>query len=477
MKTVFLTFAPAKFRQSEDLPRAVGDIYAAIREGERVIAIVPAFEADRASLLEEAVRFGGGADEPYGAAHLGLGALRAASLLAVACDQAGLKAKVLTPDEAGVGPALASGEGAGSKALGALIAAYDVTIVPAGSGDESVAVIERALARALDIAVPAIKAAPPVLSPLKVALAGCGIVGTGLADLIAGRRDQFNVCAVLVRDLNKKRTGNISGAKLVDNMDALFETQPDIIVDVLSSGEAGLALTKAALARGISIASANKQALADDLPKLHSLAAENGAILEYSAAVGGGAPMIETVRRTARKAAQGASPIARIDAVVNGTVNYILSELAAGADFDGAVKAAQEAGFAEADPSADLSGADAVAKAKILSHEAFNAPIGGEFPYEALDQDRLSIIAKEPGVWRQMTCIALSDGEPRASVEYHRVDEGDFFCDFAGERNGVRLTLENGETIAAKGRGAGPVPTAHSVLGDLGAIAAARLAK
>ncbi len=453
---------------NEDLPRIVGDIYAVIREGARVVAIVPAFEGEQASLTAQAADFGGDADEPYGGAYIDLGPKRAATLLALACDQAGLKAKVVSGDTAVEG----------GDALLDAVKDHDVTIIPESANKNSAAQVERALSHGLDLSVTSNQqGAAPVLAPLKVALAGCGIVGTGLADLLAGRRNEYSVCAVLVRDLNKKRTGNISGAKLVDNMDALFETAPDIIVDVLSSGDAGLALTEAALGRGVCIASANKQALADDLARLQTLAAENGAILEYSAAVGGGAPMIETVRRTAAEAKNGGSPITRIDAVVNGTVNYILSELAAGADFDGAVKAAQDAGFAEADPTADLSGADAVAKAKILSHDAFSAAIAGEFPCEALDDAMRAKIADEPGVWRQMTRISIKDGAPTASVQYQRIEEGDFFWDFAGERNGVRLTLENGETIAAKGRGAGPVPTAHSVLGDLGAISKARAAK
>lgn len=308
-------------------------------------------------------------------------------------------------------------------------------------------------------------------APLKVALAGCGVVGSGLADLLLGQEADFTLSAVLVRDLKRARPASTDGAAFVTSLDELLAQEPDIVVDALSSGDIGRDLTFAALKRGIALASANKQAIADDIVELAELSRTIGCPLEYAASVGGGAPMVETVRRVA-----GVRPIAAMEAIVNGTVNFILSELASGRAFDEAVKAAQEAGFAEADPSADLSGADAVAKAKILSFEAFGDAISGPVLHEALGEAKLAEIAAAPGVWRQVTRIARgADGAPAAEVVYRRIEPGDFLHDLKGERNAIRIETRDGAVFTARGRGAGAVPTAHAILGDLGAIRRARL--
>src|SRR5690606_14575013 len=132
-------------------------------------------------------------------------------------------------------------------------------------------------------------------------------------------------------------------------------------------------LIRAALEQGVAVVSANKQAVCDALPELHALAGTAGVGLAYSAAVGGGSPLIETVRRAA---SQG--EVASIEAVLNGTCNFILNRLAEGGGFDEALTAAQAAGFAEADPSADVGGLDAAAKLAILAWEATGVSPGAD---------------------------------------------------------------------------------------------------
>ncbi|MEL7486072.1 MAG: homoserine dehydrogenase, partial [Pseudomonadota bacterium] len=311
--------------------------------------------------------------------------------------------------------------------------------------------------------------APPTIASgkrrLRVALAGCGIVGAGVADLIALEPEAYDISAVLVRDLRKPRPATIEASEKVTSIEALFASEPDIVIDVLSSGDAGADLTRRALQRAVSVVSANKQAIADDINALAALARENGALFGYSASVGGGAPMIETARRIAAE-----DRIERIDAIVNGTVNFILSALADGKDFDAAVKEAQVAGFAEADPTADLSGADAVAKAKILAWDAFGETLAGMPPPMALDETALARIAAEPGVWKQLTSVRRGPSGLEGEVRLARVNEGDFFADLVAEQNGARFETRSGAVRAVKGRGAGAVPTAHSVFADLGAI-------
>jgi len=550
---IVLKFGSSILRGPDDLPRVVAEIYRHQRNGVKVVAIVSAFDGETDRFIAEAESYGADCQSIHAPRLVSLGEDRTTALLAIACDQAGLSARVLNASDlefraAGhprradplgvnrdvldralmhhdvvVAPGfVAIGEegepvllGRGGSDLTAIVLAselelseavllkdvdgvYDQDPAKVGGGakryadisyDDALEVagelvqskaINHAKGRKIAIQVGRLGAADdtrisqqtraPTASfqskPLRVALAGCGVVGTGVADLLRGQAEDFELCAVLVRDLEKLRPQSVAGAKFVSSIDALFEAKPDIVVDVLSSGEAGLTLTERALAQGVSVASANKQALADDLDRLQKLASENGVALDYSASVGGGASMIETVRRVA-----SSSGIVRIDAIVNGTVNFILSELAAGRAFDEAVKAAQDAGFAEADPTADLSGADAVAKAKILAWEAFAQTIEAPVSHQALDEATLNQISEAPGVWRQVATIARDGtGAPVASVTYSQIEENDFFWDIAGERNAIRLTTADGDRFTAKGRGAGAVPTAHSILGDLGAI-------
>ena len=437
---VVLKLGSSILRTLDDLSRVVTEIYRYQRNGTKVVAVVSGSNGEE----------------------------RATALLAAACDEAGLDARVIEASNLGlkaadhahrsdfisVDQAFPHGE----------LSQNDVVIVP---GYVEIAEANYTVIGD-DSSVPTASRPAP---PLRVALAGCGIVGSGVADLLKGQLENFDLCGVLVRDTSKKRPASIGNAPLVSSLDELFEQAPDIIVDVLSSGELGLSLTEEALLRGVSIASANKQALADDLDRLHAIASKNNTSLAYSASVGGGTTMIETVRRVRKEGAV----ITQMDAIVNGTVNFILSELAAGNSFDDAVRAAQEAGFAEADPTADLSGADAVAKAKILAWEAFGRPIEAPVVHQALDQPILEKIRAAGGVWRQLTRISLdSGGMPHAVVDFQKIEDGDFFWDIPGEGNAIRVAIVDGPPVLVRGKGAGAVPTAHSILGDLGAIRGAR---
>ena len=551
--TVVLKFGSSILRTPDDLPRVVAEIYRHQRKGVKVVAVVSAFDGETDCLIAEAESYGADRDSAHAPRLVSLGEDRAAALLAIACDQAGLSARVLNASDLGfratghprradplgvnrdaLHHALANNDvviapgfvaigsegepvllGRGGSDLTAIVLASELELSeavllkdvdgvydqdPAKAGDSAKRYNEISYADALEVAGELVQSrainhasrrgvsiqvgrlgaaddtliseqtsAPTVSVPaplLRVALAGCGIVGSGVADLLQGHSEDFELCAVLVRDLEKPRPESANHAKFVSSVDDLFAQNPDIIVDVLSSGELGLTLTEQALTKGVGISSANKQALADDLERLQKLATENNAVLDYSASVGGGASMVELVRRAA-----ASSEIVSIDAIVNGTVNFILSKLAAGRAFDEAVKAAQDAGFAEADPTADLSGADAVAKAKILAWEAFGEAIKSPVTHEALDEAMLKQIGASSGVWRQVTTIVRDErGVPAASVAYEQIEEGDFFWDIGGERNAIRITTADGGIFTAKGRGAGAVPTAHSILGDLGVM-------
>jgi len=313
------------------------------------------------------------------------------------------------------------------------------------------------------VAGPESAPARPLIAPTRarrVALAGCGVVGGGvLPRLLADPR--FEVVGVLVRRTDKPRDVSIPEGLAVSDPGALLAREPDILVEAISDPSTGLALIRAALSRGLDVVSANKQAVGADLPGLAGLASAGGSRLLYSASVGGGAPLIETVRR-----ARAHGPVVRIEAVLNGTCNFILNRLAAGDPFEAALAAAREAGFAEADSSADLSGRDAAAKLVILGHEASHPPLTlDDIACEPLGPER----ERPPGTVRQLARLDVRTGE--AAVSLRCVDGDALFADLPDEWNALRVTLADGRVFSARGRGAGRTPTAESVWADLGDLA------
>lgn len=297
---------------------------------------------------------------------------------------------------------------------------------------------------------------------LRVGLAGCGVVGGGvLSRLLTDPR--FKVVGVLVRDPARARDTLIPPGLTVSDPAALLAREPDILVEAISDASTGLALIHAALSRGVDVVSANKRAVGADLPALVALAAASGARLHYSACVGGGAPLIETVRR-----ARAHGAVVRIEAVLNGTCNFILNRLAEGLPFEAALTAAREAGFAEADPSADLTGLDAGAKLAILGHEALRSRlVVADVAREALSRDG----ELPSGRVRQLARLDVRTGE--AGVALRAVDGDPLFAELPDEWNAVRVTTGDGRVFTARGRGAGRTPTTESVWADLGDLAEA----
>ncbi|WP_051257355.1 homoserine dehydrogenase [Brevundimonas aveniformis] len=297
-----------------------------------------------------------------------------------------------------------------------------------------------------------LREAPAPARRLRVAIAGCGVVGGGLyARLDADPR--FEIVGVLVRDPARPRTPQPDAALIRTDLDRLLAAAPDVILDCLSDAQAGLDLTRRALGSGISVISANKQAVGSRLAELSALAQANGARLAYSAAVGGGAPIIETLLR-----ARDHGPIARIEGVLNGTVNFLLNQLCQGCAFGDALADARLRGFAEEDPSADLEGLDAATKITILSTIAW-----GEAPPVLAVQTLAADTALPSGPVRQ---IARADAES-CDVSFQSAADDTLFADLPDESNALRVICEDGTVFTCSGRGAGRWPTAESVWADL----------
>jgi len=301
--------------------------------------------------------------------------------------------------------------------------------------------------------------------PLRVAVAGLGVVGEGAVFEVLAH-DDFVFAGALVRNAGKSRDSAINAALVHTDIEALLASSPDIVIDALSDGEAGRKLIEASLRRGASVISANKQAVAGALGALHALARDHGASFAYSSSVGGGAPMIETVREAA---ADG--EIVAIKAILNGTVNFILTSMKRGADFDEAVRQAQAAGFAEADPSADLSGLDAKAKISILIYEAFGTePELDDIVVQGLDNAAATAFSNAQGDWRQVSRVEKRNGKMVALLAYECVDDDPLFSKADGEGNVMRAKTVTGAMFECAGRGAGRQPTVASIFADLAVI-------
>lgn len=309
--------------------------------------------------------------------------------------------------------------------------------------------------------------APAVEPPrLKVALLGLGTVGGGVYRQLQKYPDQFEVVKVLVRDLARHRDEVSDPAVLTDDPGEVELCGADLVVEMLGGVEQAVDLVEAALLRGVDVVTANKSLVARKWPELAEAAQLSGAEVRYSAAVGGGVSVLEALDR-ARRLGQ----VRKVEAVVNGTCNFVLGLLEEGSSLDEAVSLAQEKGFAEADPSADVDGQDAAEKLSIMIRHAFGVEVAADsFPCQSLRDlpaGAVEAAHREGKVYKQVSQCELDDEGLRASVSLRAVDADDYLAGAVAEQNRARITMASGAAVSMSGKGAGRWPTAEAVLADL----------
>ena len=308
--------------------------------------------------------------------------------------------------------------------------------------------------------LPARKSLPLRARKLRVALLGCGTVGGGVLGLLRERPELFEVNPVLVR-----RAADHGDGFTADPAEALAG-EPDIVVELMGGPDFAFDMLTAALRRGAGVVTANKALVAQHYDALHAAARSEGAQLVYSAAVGGGVPVLEAI---ARIRPQG---LATIEAVLNGTANFILTRLEQGCPFDDAVHEAQALGFAEADPSADLDGHDAAQKLSLLVRDGFGAgPAPGQVVRESLRSvsaaDAQAALARGEVLKQVSRCTRSADGEFVAEVRIESLPQDHPLARARGEENAFLLATADGRRHALHGKGAGRWPTAASVFADI----------
>lgn len=319
-----------------------------------------------------------------------------------------------------------------------------------------------------------------------IGLLGCGTVGGGVVRLLAARAREIaervgepvEIVDVAVRDLAKTRVAELGSVRLhakpesvVDNPDV------DVVVELMGGLEPARTLVLAAIAKKKPVVTANKALLAHHGPEIFAAAREAGVDVAFEGSVGGGIPVVRTLRD-----ALAGDAVKRLVAILNGTSNYVLTRMQReGLGFDEVVREAQRLGYAEADPSLDVDGHDAAHKLTVLSMLAFGArvdpssiPTTGLRALEPVDHtsaDRFGYVVKPLAV--------AEDVGPSLSLRVGPtlVRKDALLASVSGVLNAVLLEGNALGPCVLSGRGAGDGPTAVSVVSDLLDVARARRAK
>lgn len=316
---------------------------------------------------------------------------------------------------------------------------------------------------------------------LRLGLAGLGTVGSSLVRLIEDHGDDLatrcgvpiSVSAVSARDPNKDRGVDLSGLKWFDDPVALAR-DPDIDVFVeLIGGAGGIALEaiKAALDTGKHVVTANKALMAEHGLALARQAEESNVSLNYEAAVAGGIPIIKTLRE-----GLAGNKVSRVYGILNGTCNYILTRMEEeGSTFDECLSAAQELGYAEADPTFDVEGFDAAHKLALLTAIAFGTTVDADSIYvEGISSITSADIeaADELGFRIKLLGVACrTDSGIEQRVHPTMVPKSSAIASVAGVTNAVAVEADFVGQLVLSGPGAGGDATASSVMSDIADIA------
>jgi homoserine dehydrogenase len=316
------------------------------------------------------------------------------------------------------------------------------------------------------------------MNTTRVGLLGCGTVGRGFVELVARERprirDRYGVdleiCRILVRDLGKHRPG-VDRRLLTSSAIEVIDGGSDILVELIGGVHTAGAFIRRALGSGTDVVTANKALLAAHADELFGIAAERGLSIGFEASVCGGIPVVRVLHR-----GLAGDSIESIRGIVNGTCNFVLSRMEEGLDFDTAVRAAQDRGFAEADPTLDIDGHDAAQKLRILSSLAFDAPITHESVIGIRSVTRAEIERAHAGgcVIRLVAEAERVPGGVTLRVRPQELDAADIFGTIRDEFNVVAIRGRATGEVILTGKGAGSAPTAAAVLSDVIEIAQLR---
>ncbi len=549
MSILVVKFGGSVLISESALQRAVSEVYRYVRDAHKVIAVVSAFKGQTDQLLRLAGSYTQASVSSATPHLVATGEMRAATLLAMACERSGIttqfrsayeigliadgehlnanpiaiKPEVLSEDlnrvdlvvvpgyvaENAAGEPVLLGRGGSdltavyiAKALDVPVRLYkDVDAIydadPATVGDAAKPYQSLAWDEALKIAFPVVqgkamryaadhgmtvdvaglskgyettmgtatayRTSPVLKRKIRVAVMGAGGVGSKFLERCLEWGDLIEVDRILVRDASKRRDHPLAAAFTSDAR-SFVRNDVDVFVDIGTGVSPSAELLEGFLKAGVSVTSANKQAVAASGEKLRVAAKSSGAMLTYSASVGGGAPIIEALKR-----AMKSHKVTGFCGVLNGTSNFVIDQVEAGRTFDAAMDEARRLGFAEPDSTADLDGTDVGAKLKLLRDIAFPGETPVHIEVGAITEDSL-IIPAGKGLRYVARCYR-TEGGLQASMKLEVLDADHYLVGARGEQNRAIIELDNGETWYVTGKGAGAWPTSESLLADMLQIA------
>ena len=317
-------------------------------------------------------------------------------------------------------------------------------------------------------------------APITVALLGGGTVGSQVARLVLEQSDDLaarigaplELVGVAVRDASRARDG-VPTSLLTDDAASLVARGSDIVVEVMGGIEPARTLILQAMAAGSSVVTANKALLAADGATLYAAAAAHDVDLYFEASVAGAIPLLRPLRESL-----AGDRVVKVLGIVNGTTNFILSKMdEEGADYADVLAEAQRLGYAEADPTADVGGLDAAAKAAILAELAFHTRVTfDDVSCEGITGVTAADVAaaRDMGFVIKLLAVAERTDDGRGViVRVHptMVPRSHPLASVRDAFNAVFIEAENAGEMMFYGRGAGGAPTASAVLGDVVAVA------
>ena len=308
--------------------------------------------------------------------------------------------------------------------------------------------------------------------PLRIAIFGFGTVGSSVARILAeSQPPELELTHVYNRGVERKRVDWLPESVVwTEDAEAVLTSDVDVIVELAGGLDPAASWVRKALENGKSVVTANKKLIAYQGPDLERLAALKGGHLKYGAAVAGGIPVIPGIEQ-----GLAGDRITSIEGILNGTCNFILSRMDAGAEYEDVLNEAQAKGYAEADPTEDVGGFDARAKLAILMRLALRVAID---PNEITPQAITAVTAVDFSYARDLGCTIRqiaraerTDGEIAATVGPMLVDLNSPLAWSRGTENMVILSGRYGGDVVFSGHGAGGHPTAVAVVSDLLALA------
>ncbi|NLU09962.1 MAG: homoserine dehydrogenase [Tepidanaerobacter acetatoxydans] len=310
---------------------------------------------------------------------------------------------------------------------------------------------------------------------IQIGILGLGTVGTGVVELIEKNNDiiekrigdRINIKKVLVKNINKRRSSLVEG-KITDKFEDILEDEDiSVVVEVMGGEEPALTYIREALSRGKHVVTANKEVISKHGNELLKISAEKDVNLLFEASVGGGIPIIMPMKQCL-----SANDIVKVMGILNGTTNYILSQMTEkGEDFSEALKKAQLEGYAESDPTNDVKGFDAARKLAILSSIAFNTRITPEQVYtEGIDSiSPLDIeYARELGAVIKLIALGKkNENNIEVSVTPVLLKKDHPLASVSGTFNAIMVEGDAVGPVMFYGLGAGKMPTASAVVADI----------